>query len=399
MRRVLPPAPDLRRHYDVVIIGGGVHGLALAYHLAKAGRTDVAVLERSYIGAGASGRNLSLIRSSWQQPAWARLVWFSRELWRTISLELDYNVMFTERGSYLCVGRAESLPLVERAIAMQNGVGIPTRFVTPEELRSALPQLDTAGMVGAVHDPTAGVSRHDALVWGYVGAASRLGVHVHHATPAIGMRLAGDRIAAVRTPRGEIGADVVVNCAGSGSAEVAAMAGVEVPTRNLALEMFVTEPYRPYLDPVVSIIEDQCYIMQTSRGEFVGGAEPAGHLGTPRLASSYAALRQSAAVLARVFPGLRGVNVLRAWAGLIDMTPDGAGLVGEVEERPGFYLDCGWGGEGYMVAPATGLLGARYLTTGVLDDRLAPFHHGRFARGETLDDGLLVVDAAGEMRG
>lgn len=399
MRRVLPAAPELRRRYEVAIVGGGVHGLALAYNLAKSGRTDVAVFERSYIGAGASGRNLSLLRSSWQQPAWARLVWFSRQLWRTISVELDYNVMFTERGSYLCIGGEATLPLVHDAIRMQNAVGIPTRFVGPDELRAAVPQLDTTGMVGAVHDPSAGISRHDALVWAYVKAASALGVHVHPETPVTGMRLAGSRIASVVTTKGAVDVDVVVNCAGSGSAAVGAMAGVKVPTRNLALEMFVTEPYRPYFTPAISIIEDQCYIVQTSRGEFVGGAEPAGHFGPPRLATSYAALRQSASVLARVFPGLRGVNVLRAWAGLIDLTPDGAGLVGEVEERPGFYLDCGWGGEGYMVAPATGVLGARYLTTGVLDERLAPFHHGRFERGEALDDGLLVVDAAGELRG
>jgi heterotetrameric sarcosine oxidase beta subunit len=398
-RSVLPAAPDLGRAYEVVIVGGGVHGLSLAYNLARTGRTDVAVLERSYLGAGASGRNLSLIRSSWQQRAWAALVWYARGLWSTISVELGCNVMFTERGSYLCIGDEASLPVVHDALAMQAEVGIPTRFVSAEELARRVPQLDVAGMVGAVHDPTAGVSRHDALVWAYARAAAARGVHVHPMTAVTGMRLAGERIGSVRTSRGDIAAEIVVNCAGSDSAEVAAMAGVELPTRKLALEMFVTEPYAAFLDPIVSVIEDQAYIMQTSRGEFVGGAEPAGHLGRPTLATSYAALRQSAAVLARLFPRLRGVNVLRAWAGLIDMTPDGAGLVGEVPERPGFFLDCGWGGEGYMVAPATGRLGAEYLNTGVLDERLAPFHHTRFATGDLLADSLLVVDAAGETRG
>jgi sarcosine oxidase subunit beta len=398
-RRVLPRALELKRSYEVVIVGAGVHGLALAYNLARRGLRDVAVFERSYLGAGASGRNLSLIRSSWQQRAWAELVWYARGLWSTLSVELGYNVMFTERGSYLCVGDQRSLPIVRDALAMQADVGIPTSFVSAEELGERVPQLDVTGMVGAVHDPTAGVSRHDALVWAYARAAAELGVHVHPLTPVTGMRLAAGRIAEVSTTRGDVATDVVVNCAGSGSAEVAAMAGVELPTRQLALEMFVTEPYRAFLDPVVSVIEDQAYIMQTSRGEFVGGAEPVGHLGEPTLATSYAALRQSAAVLARLFPRLRGVNVLRAWAGLIDMTPDGAGLIGELPERPGFFLDCGWGGEGYMVAPATGRLGAEYLTTGQIDPRLAPFHHRRFTTGELLDDSLLVVDAAGETRG
>jgi heterotetrameric sarcosine oxidase beta subunit len=398
-RRVLPAPPELKRSYEVVIVGGGTHGLSLAYNLARTGRTDVAVFERAYIGAGASGRNLSLIRSSWQQRAWAELVWYARGLWSTISLELGYNVMFTERGSYLCVGDESSLPVVRGTLAMHADVGIPTRFLGVDELAQRVPQLDVSRMVGAVHDPSAGVSRHDALVWAYARAAAALGVHVHPLTAVTEIRLAGGRVAEVRTTRGDVATATVVNCAGSGSAEVGAMAGVTVPTRQLALEMFVTEPYRAFLDPIISVIEDQAYIMQTSRGEFVGGAEPVGHLGRPTLATSYAALRQSAAVMARLLPRLRGVNVLRAWAGLVDMTPDGAGLVGELPERPGFFLDCGWGGEGYMVAPATGRLGADYLNTGQLDVRLAPFHHSRFASGELLTDSLLVVDAAGEARG
>ncbi|WP_028924157.1 NAD(P)/FAD-dependent oxidoreductase [Pseudonocardia acaciae] len=397
LSKVIPGAKALRNH-EIVIIGGGVHGLSLAYNLAKSGRTDVAVFERSYLGAGASGRNLSLIRSSWQQPAWAELVWYCRQIWSQISVELDYNVMLTQRGSYLCIRDERSVAVARDAVAMQNSLGIPTRMVTAAELAKAVPPLDTTGMLAGVHDPTAGISRHDALVWAYARAADRLGVAIHTETPVTGLSVSGNRVNRILTDRGSIAADIVINCAGSGSAEVAAMAGVRLPLRKLALEMFVTEPYRAYLDPIVSVIEDQAYIMQTSRGEFVGGAEPTGHVGAPRLATSYAALRQSAAVLARLFPALRGVNILRAWAGLIDMTPDGAGLVGQTEERPNFYLDCGWGGEGYMVSVGTGPLIAEYLNTGVLDRRLRPFHHGRFATGERLDDGLLVVDAAGETR-
>lgn len=396
-RRVLPPTPALR-NYEVAIVGAGVHGLALAYNLAKSGRTNVGVFERSYIGAGASGRNLSLIRCSWQQPAWARLVHYCRQLWGQISVELDYNVMFTERGSYLCFSDPQTLEVARSALAMQNEVGIPTRFVTPEELAWQLPQLDSRGMVGAIHDPSAGVSRHDALVWGYAHAAAKLGVDLHAETAVTGMHVRDGRIRELVTDRGTVSAEIVVNCAGSGSAAVSEMVGYPLPLRQLALEMFVTEPYAPYLDPIVSIVEEQAYVMQTSRGEFVGGAEPTGHLGQPRLASSYAALRASASTFARLFPQLRGVNLLRTWAGLIDMTPDAAGLVGEVDERPGYYLDCGWGGEGYMVSVGTGVLNARYINGGGLDPLLAPFHHSRFESGQRLDDGLLVVDAAGEMR-
>jgi heterotetrameric sarcosine oxidase beta subunit len=392
------PRQDLRSSYDICIVGGGVHGLSLAYNLARSGRRDVAVFERSYIGAGASGRNLSLIRSSWQQPAWARLVWFARQLWRTISVELDCNVMFTERGSYLCLGQHQSVEAVERAVRAQNDIGIPTRFVTVDELAANVPSLNTGGMSGAIHDPTAGVSRHDALVWGYSRAASRLGVHIHPYTAVTGIRRDTNGIRGLESSRGAVATRTVVNCAGSESAAVGAMAGVSLPTKKLALEMFVTESYAPFLTPVISVIDDQAYVMQTSRGEFVGGAEPVGHLGPPSLATSYAALRQSAVVLTRLFPRLSQVHILRAWGGLVDMTPDGAGLVGEHHECPGFYLDCGWGGEGYMVAVATGRLIAELMTTGSLDGRLAPFHYTRFDRGEGLADDLLVVDAAGEMR-
>lgn len=396
--RVLPPPPELRS-CEIAIVGGGVHGLSLAYNLAKTGRTGIAVFERSYLGAGASGRNLALIRCSWAQRAWASLVWHCRQIWSQISVELDYNVMFTERGSYLCMSDQASLDVALPALRMQNEVGIPTRFVEPEELSKAVPQLDSRGMLGAIHDPTAGVSRHDALVWAYARAAAELGVSIYAETPVVGMRTTAGRVSRIVTDRGSVPADVVVNCAGSGSGAVAAMAGVRLETRKLALEMLVTEPYAPFLDPIVSVIEDQAYIMQTSRGEFVGGAEPTGHLGPPRLSTSYAALRQSAATIARLFPRLRGASVLRAWSGLIDMTPDGAGVVGEAEGRPGFYLDCGWGGEGYMVSVGTGRLIADYINTGRLDPLLEPFHIGRFETGARLDDGLLVVDAAGEMRG
>jgi sarcosine oxidase subunit beta len=398
MARSVIPAQGELRNYDVAIVGGGVHGLSLAYNLAKAGRTNVGVFERSYLGAGASGRNLTLIRSTWQQRAWVELVWYCRQIWNEISVELDYNVMFTQRGSYLCLGDERTIDVAKGAVEMQNGIGVPTRFVGVSELREAVPVLDTEGMVGAVYDPTAGISRHDALVWGYANNAARLGVAVHTETPVTDLRLSGDRITEIVTPRGTVSADIVVNCAGSGSVEVARMAGIELPLRPFALEMLVTEAYRPFLHPLLSIIEDQAYIVQTSRGEFVVGAEPAGHHPEPSLSTSYPALRQTAATISRRFPALRGVNVLRAWAGLIDMTPDGAGLVGEVEERPGFFLDCGWGGEGYMIAVGTGRLGAEYLNTGKLDPRLARFHHQRFETGETLSDSLLVVDAAGEMR-
>lgn len=397
VRSVIPGQGELR-NYDVAIVGGGLHGLSLAYNLAKAGRTNVGVFERSYLGAGASGRNLSLIRTSWQQQAWVELVWYCRQLWKDISLELDYNVMFTERGSFLCVSDEHAVRSAKTAVQMQNRIGAPTRFVSVSDLEAAVPPLDTEGILGAIHDPTAGISRHDALVWGYANAAARLGVAVHTETPVTELRLSGERITELVTPRGAVSADVVVNCAGSGSAEVARMAGIELPLRLLALEMLVTEPYRPFLHPVVSIIQDQAYIAQTSRGEFVAGAEPAGHLPDPSLSSSYAALRQTAATISRRFPALRGVGVLRAWGGLIDMSPDGAGLIGEVQERPGLFLDCGWGGEGYMVSVGTGRLGAEYINTGKLDPRLARFHYGRFETGETLSDDMLVVDAAGELR-
>jgi sarcosine oxidase, subunit beta len=395
-RRVIPGRAELR-NYDVAIIGGGVHGLSLAYNLARSGRTSVGVFERSYLGAGASGRNLSLLRCSWQQRAWAELAWYCRQIWGEISVELNYNVMFTQRGSYLCTSDPRTIELANAAIAMQNGIGIPTRFVDVAELSEAVPALNTTGMLGAIHDPTAGISRHDALVWAYANNAARLGVAVHTETPVVDLRVRGGRIVEVLTTRGSISAEIVVNCAGSASAEVAKMAGIELPTRPFPLEMVVTEPYRPFLHPLISIISEQAYIIQTSRGEFVAGAEPAGHA-EPSLSTSYPALRQTAATIARRFPSLRGVNVLRAWAGLIDMTPDGAGIVGEVHERPGFFLDCGWGGEGYMISVGTGRLGAEYLNTGTLDPRLVPFHYDRFETGETLSEGMLVVDAAGEMR-
>jgi heterotetrameric sarcosine oxidase beta subunit len=394
--RFLPPHRALSPSVDVAIIGGGVHGLSLAYHLAKGGRRNVAVYERGYLTGGASGRNLSVIRSNYANDVWTSLFWESRKIWKEISLELDYNVMFTERGYMMCLTTPDMRDAARDTVARQNALGVPTRFLEPEEVAAAIPGIDTSHVLGAQYESTAGISRHDALVWGLAAAASRLGVQIHTGVDVTAIELQEGRVAGLKTSAGNVSTDTVVNCAGLGSAKVGAMAGVEVPTTLLPLEMFVTESYEPYVDPIVTMLEAQCYLIQTSRGEFVCGAELVGAHGE-ELVTTHRWIREAARAYANTFPVLRDISVVRCWAGLVDMSPDGAGMVGETEV-PGFYLECGWGGYGYMVSLASGRFMAQYLNGGGMHPALAPFKATRFAEDKPIPESFVVVDFAGETR-
>lgn len=384
----------LKSTYDVVVIGGGVHGLSTGYHLAESGK-KVVVLDRSYLGSGASGRNIASTRSNYANPAWVKLFWEARKAWETISVELDINVMFTPRGYVLCVLTEAGMDAARKATTMQQSLGVPTELLTPDDVKKMVPNVDTSKVLGAAYDPTAGTSRHDALIWGYARAAVRAGAELHSNVKVTGIKLDGDRIAGVETTAGEISAPIVVNAAGAGSREVGLMAGVDIPTQIHPLEIGVSESYKPFIDVFLSFLEAQLYMIQTARGEFVLGSELSGAHGD-QLGNTYDWLRNAAKTYVDVVPALGGVSLVRSWAGLLDMSPDAAGLVGEIEERPGFFLDCGWGGYGYMAAVVTGRYVANYINTGYLDPVLEPFHYTRFAKGKPIPDALLPVDFAGD---
>jgi len=393
MRERILPRPDMPLHgpYDAVIVGAGVHGLGLAYNLAKRGMTHVAVFDKSYIGSGASGRNTTLIRSAFTTPEWITFFQESVRLWEGLSDELNFNVMFTQRGYLILALTEEKAELCRRAVPQQNRQSIPTRLVDTKEIKTIAPCIDTTAVRVGILQPTGGIARHDAVVWGYAAKAQKLGVEIHPFTEVTAIQVADGEVKGVDTSKGSVKTSLVVNAAGGHSPEVARLAGVEIPAKTYPLEAFVTEPLKPLLTPALICLETLTYLSQTARGEFVGGSEVDNIPPSHSIRSTFGFLELAAERVVQLIPALAQAALLRQWAGIIDMTPDLGPLLGEVEGIKGFVLDCGWGGYGFMASPAAGKLMADYLIDGVKPTQLVPFALSRFKENKTIREASLVV--------
>jgi sarcosine oxidase subunit beta len=392
--RVVPGActGELRRSYDVVVVGAGVQGLAVAYELARRGAGRVAVLDAAYPGAGASGRNGELIRSAFASREWIGLFDQSLRRWRTLSAELDFNVLFTAAGYAVLAASDDEVAAFRGHVRLQRALGLRTRVLEAEETVELAPALAGGQVRGAMYQPGGGFAHHDAVVWGYARAAARLGAEVHAYTQVTAVDTASGRVTGLRTSRGRIATPVVVDAAGGHAADVARLAGVEVPLRTYVLEAMVTEPLRPFLRPALSSPRHLAYCHQTTRGEFVGGTEPVRLREEQDLRSSFAGVRDMAVKFTRLFPSLAGVRLMRHWAGVCTQADDVAPVLGPAPELAGFYLDCGWV-YGFMGAPAGGALLGQLIVEGRTPELLAPFTVERLREGRLIQEPSLVVSA------
>src|ERR687895_2975373 len=279
VRRMWRPRSELKRRYEVVVVGGGSHGLATAYYLAKHhGIRDVCVLEKSYIGSGASGRNTTIIRSNYRTPEGAAFYGESVRLYQRLSAELDFNLMFSQHGHLTLAHSDRGMVVAQERAEVNKLLGIDSSVVTPAEIAEICPQLDLSDRVaypilGALYHPPGGIIRHDAVVWGYARAADRHGVELHPYTKVTGLDRDGDRITAVETNRGRVECGQVVSATAGWSSLVAGMAGMRLPITTHILQAFVTEPVKPFLDTIIFSSQMHVYISQTDRGEFLIGAE------------------------------------------------------------------------------------------------------------------------------
>jgi sarcosine oxidase subunit beta len=379
-----------KRSYDVVIVGGGGHGLATAYYLAtRHGITNVAVVERKYIGAGNSGRNTTVIRSNYGIPEAVRFYQRSVELYQTLEAETERWVMHKQKG-LLWLAHTEAGVRAERARAEVNtAFGARTEFVTPEDVKKICPQIDLSGggawpVMGASYHLDGATARHDRVVWALAEGAMRRGTHVHQRTTVTGLLKDGDRIVGVETDRGPIAAGLVVSATGGHVTTLASMAGVRLPIRTHPLQAFVTNHYAPGFDQMVASSALLFYISQTARGEMLIGAE-IDRQPSYSYQSGHHFLQSCSFRAVTLLPFLRDLRVLRQWTGVCDMSPDYSPILGRTGVE-GFYVTTGWGTWGFKAIPAGGEQMAELIATGETPGLIAPFSLARFAQDRTMAD-------------
>jgi sarcosine oxidase subunit beta len=388
---------ELRSSYDVVIIGGGVHGLATAYYLAaNHGIRNVAVLDKGYLGGGGSGRNTAILRSNYLTPEGVRFYDRSLELYRHLASELNFNVMFSRRGHLTLAHNDSSLRTMRWRAEVNKLSGVDSEVIDVADVARLVPALDTSPAVrypilGALYHPPGGIVRHDAVVWGYARAADALGVHLHRQTEVIGIDVAGDsdgsaggRVTGVRTSRGSISTPVVVNCTAGWSSTVSDLAGVRTPVQTHPLQAAVSEPVRPFLHAVVVSGTLHVYVSQTDRGELVFGAS-VDPFTSYSMRGSLDFTEGLAAHVLQLMPALSKMRLLRQWAGLCDMTPDYSPIMGPTPVE-GFYLDVGWGTYGFKAGPVSGEAMAEAVATRATPEIIAAFGLDRYARGELVGE-------------
>lgn len=385
----LPPAMSshgpLPERAEIVIIGGGVIGLSIAYHLAKAGLSDVVVLERGYLAEGASGRNGGGVRQQWSTELNIRLMQESVELCRRFAVELGVNVWFRQ-GGYLFLARNQrEVDRLSKNIALQNRCGVPTRMLDPKGAAEIVPELNLDGIVAASYNPTDGILFPWPFLWGYARQAKARGVSVLTQTPVTAIERSSTSGTSggftVHTPRGKVSARRVVNATGAWSGQLTKLVGFELPTWPIRHEICSSEPLKPFLRPMVSELTSGLYFSQSMRGEIVGGVSVPSHGSTLRMGSTLEFLATYARRLVRLMPVLGDIKVLRQWAGPYDCSPDGNPILGAPKACPDFFLACGFVGHGFMMAPIVGKLYAEWLGGGAPHEIFSRYTLERFSDG------------------
>jgi sarcosine oxidase subunit beta len=386
----LRPEGPVPAKAKVVIIGGGIMGLALAFNLAERGEKDVVVLERGYLCAGASGRNGGGIRAQWGTPTLINLARRSIELMRRFARDMGINVWFRQ-GGYLFLAKSdEVVERIERSAKLHNEHGVPTQILTPDAARDVVPQLTMKGVKAAAWNPKDAVIFPWPFLWGYANQAQKLGVKVETFTTVQGFEQSQGRITKVITDRGDIACEQVVLASGAWSPQIAKLAGVHLPNEPHRHEICSSEPLKPFLGPLVSVLDSGLYFSQSMRGEIVGG------MGDPRepaklnLTSTARFLARYSQALTEQLPQAGHVKVLRQWSGPYDVTPDNSPILGRTPQIPNLLQMSGFVGHGFMMAPAVAERMAQWMTTGESDELFERFTLSRFAEGRMEREDMII---------
>lgn len=382
--------PEPQKHYDVVIVGGGGHGLATAYYLAQNhGIRNVAVVERGWLGGGNTGRNTTIVRSNYMMPGNAQFYEWSLKLWERLSVELNFNVMFSSRG---VLNLAHSDVQMDQHARRGNSMrlnGIDAELLDRAQVRAIVPELDFSAsarfpICGALFQPRGGTARHDAVAWGYARAADQLGVDIIQNCEVHDLLRAGDRMVGVETSRGRIYASRVALAVAGHTGQLAALAGLRLPIETHVLQAFVSEPLKPLINTVVTFGADHFYISQSDKGGLVFGGDLDGYNSYAQRGNLPIAEHVMGAAVA-MFPMLGPLRVLRNWGGVMDMTMDGSPIIAKAPCE-GLYINGGWCYGGFKATPASGWTYAYTIAHDEAHELNAAFTLERFERGGMIDE-------------
>ncbi len=386
-------SPEPREYYDVVIVGAGGHGLATAYYLGKNhGLRSIAVLDKGWLGGGNTGRNTTIIRSNYLQDDSAAIYEKARELYETLSQDLNMNIMFSPRGVMMLAQTHHEARGYMRIANANLNQGIKTQYISAQRVKELCPMISIDGprypVLGALWQPRGGTARHDAVAWGYARACSEMGMHIIENCEVMAVSRDSNGVNGVETSKGKIGCGTLGLAVAGHSCQLAEMAGFRLPIESVALQAMVSEPIKPVLDVVVMANTVHGYISQSDKGELVIGGGADGYNNYTQR-GSFLHIEETVRALVETFPVISRLKMLRQWGGIVDMTGDRSPILSKTPV-PGVFVNCGWGTGGFKAIPGSGWAMAELMAKGEAGNLAAPFGLGRFREGRFIDESVAA---------
>lgn len=388
----------LKSSYDVVLIGGGLHSLATAYFLAKEhGITDIAIIEKNFIGFGGAGRNTAIVRANQRTQHNIPLYKEALDLWPVLTKDLDYNLMFNNCGNLNLMHSEAAMKAARMTISTAQFHGVESHLIDAKDAKDLVPALNISDDItfpihGAMFHPPGGIVRHDAVVWGLAKGAVEKGVEIHQQTEALAIGTNNGKVTSVTTSGGVINTKQVLISAGGYSAGlINGMLGIKLPISVLTIQAMVTQPLKPLLNHVVSSGAYHCYANQTLKGEIATGAHMDPWPNYTNLSTAHF-IKHQAEALCEFLPCLKGVRFMRIWGGLADMTPDMAPILEGNNHIDGFFMNCGWGYFGFKSCSSAGKYMAEYMATNECPDMLKPFALKRYEEHKLMGETAAIVN-------